>query len=355
MSSRAKIRHGLLVGSISLLIALISLSGITNPPEGTDLIDSEGPETLELESSAWWNITNTNIHIKGNWTAANSTYDYINGSGTEAYPFIIENIVLNAHQANSCIVIEDTNEYFTIRNCTLFNSTTSGNTGGIILNNVTNGNITDTDIYSCNYGMFINGTENCTISDVFMYSNTNDSVYLLNTNLTLLTDIDCYNNDGHGVYFDSSDNNTLSHSVIRNNELYGVYLDENSSINWVYENYVGYNLGLLRVEPKFEDTTNEQWVNVCYYIIDQHYQNTNTSQNYIYDNDEVGSCVPSPVYGILPPAAPIDIVTVIIVIVVIAAVIVVAVLLKKQLEKKKTTDGSREKESVSSKIEEPKP
>jgi len=344
MNSQAKVRRGLLVSSIFFLITIISLSMITNPPEGTDLIEVKGPETPELETSAWWNITTYSINIDGNWTDTNSTYSWCNGSGTLNAPFIIENVILNATRANSCISIANTNEYFIIRNCTLFNSTTTGNTGGIVLNNVTNGNITDTEIYSCNYGMLINGTENCTINDVYIHANTNDSVYLLNTNLTLLTDIDCYNNDGHGVYFEDSDNNTVSYSAIRNNDLYGVYLDENSSLNWVYENYVGYNLYDMRLEAI---TGYEGLYNVCYYILDY------GQNNVIKNNDEVGACTPSPIYGTLPPQEPVDVVLIIIItLIAITVVISLLVLFKKFTKKMVDVLDSREKESAPAKPKE---
>ena len=343
MSSRAKIHRGLLAGSLFFLIALISLSTITSPTEGTEFIESEGPESPELETSAWWNITTYSINIDGNWTDTNSTYSWCNGSGTLDAPFIIENITLDAFQANSCISIANTNEYFILRNVTLFNSTTTGITGGIILNNVTNGNITESEIYDCNYGIFINGTENCTIYDNYIHGNTNDSIYLLNTNLTLLTDNDCYNNDGHGVYFDDSNNNTVSYSAIRNNDLYGVYLDENSSINWIYENYVGYN----KYDKRLEAITGYTGLyNVCYYIID------NGQNNKIYNNDEVGGCTPSPIYGTLPPQEPADIMLyVIIAIVVIGVMVALYILITKQKAK---TDTSREVESEAKKPEKPK-
>ncbi len=343
MNSRAKIHSSLLVSSTIFLIALVSLSMITSPPEGTDLTDSKGLETPELETSAWWNITTYSINIDGNWTATNTTYSWCNGSGTLEAPFIIENVTLDAYQANSCISIANTNEYFIIRNVTLFNSTTSGITGGIILNNVTNGNITDADISLCNYGIWINATENCTIYDNNIHDNDNDSIYLLNTNLTLLINNDCINNDGHGVYFDDSINNTVSYSEIRNNDLYGVYLDANSSLNWVYENHIGYNKYDMRLEeiPGYTGL-----YNVCYYIIN------NGQNNKIFNNDEVGGCTPSPIYGTLPPPEPVDIMLyIIIAVVVIGVMVALYILISKQKAK---TGTSREVGSKVKKPEEPK-
>jgi len=343
MNRRAKINRGLIVSSLMFIIVIITLSALTAPPEGTDLIDSEGSESPDLKTSAFWNITTYAISIDGNWTDTNSTYSWCNGSGTLDAPFIIENVTLDAYQANSCISIANTNEYFIIRNVTLLNSTTTGITGGIILNNVTNGNITDADISSCNYGIWINATENCTIYDNYIHANTNDSIYLLNTNLTVLTDNDCYNNDGHGIYFDDSSSNNVSSNAIRNNDLYGVYLDENSSLNRVYENYVGYNKYDMRLESIAGYTG---LYNVCYYIIDY------GTNNVIFDNDEVGGCTPSPIYGTLPPQEPVDIMLYIIIAVIVIGVIAsLYILVSKQKAK---TDTSREVESEAKKPEEPK-
>jgi parallel beta-helix repeat protein len=262
------------------------LSPINSPQNGGVNNDS----ILNVKSAGYWDINNTNIHVDGNWSETAAAYDWVSGSGTWADPFLIENVTIDGVDANSTIIINNTSDYFKINNCTLYDSPTGVLNGSIILNNASNGQIIDVEMYSGGYGIWINDSSNITISDCYIRVNSNDGIYIGNSNnITINGSTDLYNNIGHGVYFNNSDNNTVCYSIIRNNDLYGIYLDNESDDNWIYENYVGYNKYDMVLE-----TINSQQVNVCYYIID------NGQDNTIVNNDEVGSCTPSPIYGTLP-------------------------------------------------------
>jgi len=326
-------RVKMIVGLIIVFITTMSLSSIISVPKGADLIEMEDCDGNLIQPANYCNINN--IHIKGNWSEVNETHDCIYGAGTLESPYIIENIILDAMKGNSCIIIEDSSDYFIIRNNTLINSTTTGITGGIILNNVSNGNITDNVIHSCNYGIWMNLTQNMTIYNNYIHSNTNDSIRLVTSGNNTMTHNQLYNNDGYGVYFDSSDNNTVSYSIIHHNNLYGIYLDANSDKNWVYENYIGYN----KYHKELREINGEM-VNVCIYIVDL------GTDNVIFHNDEVGNCVPSPVYGVLPPQDLTELITIIITASVAIAVIVSVALILSFLKKKAKAQGKLRKEEL---------
>ena len=58
------------------------------------------------------------------------------GNGTKSNPWIIENWEINGTGYSNCIYIEDTTEFFEVRDCYLHDSDT-----GIYLYNVQNGNL----------------------------------------------------------------------------------------------------------------------------------------------------------------------------------------------------------------------
>jgi len=245
---KRKGKNILFLSSAIFILTVICLNLISGPLVFSQHRGNNGDSILNVKSSGFWKFTDRNIHIDGNWSLVNDTYDWISGAGTWLDPYLIENVDINGTAVNSTIIIENADAYFKIKNCTLYNSSTSAIHGGIILNNVSNGVIIDCEIYL----------------------------------------------GGYGVYFNSSHNITLTDCVIRNNDNYGVYLDYESQNNTIYENYVGYNKALKRLEK-----INNQDVNVCYYIIDDYFLANGESRNNITRNDELGSCEPSPIYGTL--------------------------------------------------------
>ena len=78
-------------------------------------------ENSSLKPSSFWVLNK--IHINNNWSQTAQTYPWCSGSGTLIDPYIIENVIINARNSGSCILIENSvSDYFIIRNCTLLNS-----------------------------------------------------------------------------------------------------------------------------------------------------------------------------------------------------------------------------------------
>ena len=56
-----------------------------------------------------------------NWSVAKAD-GICTGNGTYSEPYIIEDLVIDAGGSGSCISIENSDVYFIIENCTLYNS-----------------------------------------------------------------------------------------------------------------------------------------------------------------------------------------------------------------------------------------
>ncbi|HEY0088204.1 MAG TPA: collagen-like protein, partial [Candidatus Lokiarchaeia archaeon] len=96
-----------------------------------------------LKISEHWALTF--IHVDYNWTTTNITYDWCYGKGTVDEPYIVENVTISGGGSAIGIIIENTREYFEIRNCNITNVEI-----GIKILNATNIKITNTVITNIN-------------------------------------------------------------------------------------------------------------------------------------------------------------------------------------------------------------
>lgn len=158
--------------------------------------------------SDYWMLTG--IHVDNNWSLTESTYDWCIGTGTIGDPYLIENVTIDA-QGNTGILIEHTNEYFRIENCTIYNAGNWYSAGGyyhagIRLNYANNGIFNNNTIYD---------TDFASISTKYA------------ENLTFMEN-KLSQNQIYGLYFSLSEN-----IIINNNSISGNFLDMNAmhSIN----------------------------------------------------------------------------------------------------------------------------
>ena len=86
-----------------------------------------------------------------------------NGSGTYSDPYIIENLIIDGGGSGSCIWIENSELYFKIENCTLYNSGSDNIDAGIKLYNVENGQIMNSTMYNNYYGVYVEYSDNVII------------------------------------------------------------------------------------------------------------------------------------------------------------------------------------------------
>ena len=176
------------------------------------------------------------------------------GSGTHSDPYVIEDLVIDGGLSGSCILIKDSNEYFIIRNCTLYGSGPDfDEDGGIKLEYVNNGKLIDNNCSSNGNGIFLEYSNHNTISGNTAdynyngirveYSNHNtisgntvndvnvlfplpsasaNGIYLLFSDDNIVSG-NTANNNHNGIWLLDSDDNTVSGNTANNN-YYGICL-----------------------------------------------------------------------------------------------------------------------------------
>ncbi|MFX0040647.1 MAG: NosD domain-containing protein [Promethearchaeota archaeon] len=165
------------------------------------------------------------IYINGtsNWVdfkdAGNCT-----GEGTYSDPYLIENLIIDGGSVESCIWIENSDVYFKIENCTLYNSGIDLIDAGIKLYNVENGQIINNTMYNNFYGIYAEYIDNSAIVGNSFNNYGGIKLKFSNNNLVYLNNLD---NDLNLFYMESS-NRYYSHQKIK--YIYNGY---------TYTNYLG--------------------------------------------------------------------------------------------------------------------
>ncbi len=117
-------------------LILASLPHLDTPTlsASNDSFESAGNVTLKASSNGQVIIIQNNYEL--NQTASS-------GNGTLSNPYIIEDKSIDANGNTFGILINNTNKYFSLINCTVFNASY-----GVFLHNVSKGTIYDCDIRS---------------------------------------------------------------------------------------------------------------------------------------------------------------------------------------------------------------
>ncbi len=201
----------LILSSIDVNLNLKNDNNIDdNTQKGEEITKDKEIINLPKKSSFW--VRNF-IHINNNWTLTNSTYDWCNGKGTQAEPYIIENVSINGQNSRNCILIENSNDYFIIRNCTIYNAWSTSWGAGIKLYNVENGMIIK------------NNASNNYFAGITLYGSSNYNIVVNNT---------CNDNSNTGIFVTSgNDNNIVGNTISKSDtgiSLYGTAY-RNNAIN----------------------------------------------------------------------------------------------------------------------------
>ena len=210
------------------------------------------------------------IHIDGNsgWTAFKAAGN-CTGSGTYSDPYIIEDLEIDAGGSGNCILIENSNVYFKIENCSLYNAGW-GSDAGIRLLNVNNSQLIGNDCSSSYLGIDLsNGSynntiagnivnnngggihlfisDNNTISGNTVNNNLWSGIYLLGSNYTIISENTMNDNDMHGIQLLGSNNNNISGNTMNDNNMVGIRLESsnNNTISGNTANNNNYGIYLL--------------------------------------------------------------------------------------------------------------
>ncbi|MEJ2251065.1 MAG: NosD domain-containing protein [Candidatus Lokiarchaeota archaeon] len=136
------------------------------------------------------------------------------GSGNFSNPYIIEDLVIDGKNSGSCIWIENSNVYFKIENCTLYNSTIDSSYAGIKLDYVNNSKLINNNISSIFRGITINHGNNNSVIENYV-SNTNDAgIYIRFSGDNLINENNVTNTIHYGIYLYRSNKNFILGNIV---------------------------------------------------------------------------------------------------------------------------------------------
>ncbi|MEM4293926.1 MAG: NosD domain-containing protein [Thermoplasmata archaeon] len=164
------------------------------------------------------------IHINGNADFANqAANEGWQGNGTPENPYIIYGYEINGAGNTYCIWIANTDVHFIIHNCTVYGATLSFSSANIILDNVTNGRIENTNSNGSKYGfLLVHSTHNILVNNTALGEDSSSSG----------------NAYAYGIYLFFSSNNTIAYNSASGNGYggnwgagygYGIYLSSSST------------------------------------------------------------------------------------------------------------------------------
>ena len=179
---------------------------------------------------------------QGDYTWATALlYPWCTGSGSWADPYIIENLIINGQNSGSCIEIRNSNVFFTIKNCLVYNSGSGVDDAGIKLNVVINGQLIDNNCSNNNgVGIGLYQSQNITINGNIVNNNIESGISLeASHNNKLLGNT--LNENFDGMLILASKNNTITENSAINNDQRGIYLSSLSNNNTFINNNLTYN------------------------------------------------------------------------------------------------------------------
>ncbi len=211
-----------------------------------NISEKDGNQDHRELHGAYFNNSMTPIAIDGdatgpgahNWSWA-ASQPWCTGSGTQNDPYVIANLTIDGMGTNICIKIKDSNAFFVIRNCTLFNAT---NAWGIDLTNTQNGKIFKNRIFSNYNGIRLIESSNNEIIENDCFSNTVFGMILVLSESNDILRNNCSSNGNSGIYVDyySKYNKILSNNCSAN-FYYGIELSDMSDKNEISGNICSLN------------------------------------------------------------------------------------------------------------------
>jgi len=199
-----------------------------------------------LGTSGHWNLAPFVIDDSGGgdytWEEA-SAETWCSGSGTLEEPYLIENVTIDGGNSGNCITIKNSDKYFRIENCTVFNSGAGDFDAGIHLYYVGNGTLINNNCsFNNNNGIILyHSCFNNTISGNDIHDNLDEGIHVRYSLYNTFSENTIYNHAGYcGLYFYNSHNNTFNDNMAYSNSA-GIWIHVSDN-NTVFNNTFSSNL-----------------------------------------------------------------------------------------------------------------
>ena len=270
---------------ISVLTLLILLPTMQYSFNNLFSIDKQSFSVETPKNAGYWDLTGP-IVIIGNseWNSKYLSEPWFSGSGSWSDPYVIENVTIDGNNTGSCISIWNSDVYFKILNCSLYNAGFTSPDSAIILNNVINAAIIGNNLTDTNFrGLTIDNSHNNT----FIGNNASDTdlgFLLRNSEFNLISENTVNNciENGININTNSNNNSILGNTVIGCNS-YGISIFDDSHNNTVSGNtVVDDNVGISMYDHCHENRIFDNFVednNIGVFI-----HNQNSTNNTVYDN-----------------------------------------------------------------------
>ncbi|MHA1147477.1 MAG: right-handed parallel beta-helix repeat-containing protein [Promethearchaeota archaeon] len=222
------------------------------------------------------------IHIDGsilnNWSDTETNELWCDGQGTFEDPYTIENVTVVSGWGRVPILIENSMEYFEIKNCTVRYSSGGAQEAGIVFMSVGNGTIRNCTIRdNAGDGIYFRTSSNNTIDDC--------KIDLWTANLHNITSNDVKNNT-NGIEMSTSNQNTIKNNNFTQNSLNGIRLFGTADNNNLINNRLEKNLEKgIYLENTFCDD-NVIWGN---YLIDNQHNAVDEGTGTIWNTVDTGN------------------------------------------------------------------
>ncbi len=174
------------------------------------------------------------------WAQATNQLAWVTGSGLYSDPYIIEDLIIDGLNSSSCILIENSNVYSKIEDCTLYNASSLWSKAGITLHNVSNSQLIDNNCsYNNGDGIVLWQSHNNTIMGNTA-SNSEDGLYFFQSNNNIISGNTVNNNSAEGMDIVQSNNNTISGNGVYANTKNGIQLSYSNNTK-ILGNIANYN------------------------------------------------------------------------------------------------------------------
>ncbi len=202
MKSSEKISLIILI-SLFIVFSLTTFNGFDHNKIGNRANILEKPsKSITSSNSLKASKSSAKIHISSN----SDWLDFKNaggctGDGTVANPYVIKDLEIDGGGSSSCIWIEDSDVYFIIENCNLFNAGGNTDDAGIKIINAYNGKLLHNYMHDNAFGMYLDACENITMVGNKLIDNTLLGAKWMFTNHSMMY-LNSFQNPINEFYFD---------------------------------------------------------------------------------------------------------------------------------------------------------